>query len=276
MEAKVQTITPEIARQMLIHNGANRKLRQPRVEKYANDMRNGNWHLTGQAITFAKDGKLLDGQHRLSAVILADTPVDFLVVTDADSVATYDCGLSRSIADQLYLSGCNYVSAIMSTNGIAVIRAIYSITHFGACQSEKLRTVTTDDINTFIIDNMDDIEWICNLVANGRGLNQKGLNKTAVFATLYGIYLLDERVTRVRVERIIDVYRKGVMANDYEAPIIGLRNKMLSTKYSNSTADAREVSYRVMYAVSQYMRGSTVSMNRVPIEPPYDFSTLIK
>lgn len=276
MKTELMTITPEIAKQMLLSNGSNRRLRAHRVSKYANDMRNGNWHLTGQTITFGSNGQLLDGQHRLAAVIEADVPVQFLVVTGAEVVPTYDNGLPRSLADQLYLNGCNYPVAVMSTNGISVIRDVYSITHFGVVKAEAMREVTTDDLNNFIIENLDDMDWLCAIAANGRHANQRGLNRAVVFATLYCIHLMDPMFTRVRMERFIDVFRKGMMSHEEESPIIAVRNRFLGYSFTNSSADAREQSYRIMYAVSQYLKGTKSVTNRVPSELPYDFNQLIK
>ncbi|KAF7277615.1 hypothetical protein GWI33_002970, partial [Rhynchophorus ferrugineus] len=78
--AQVETITPDLARQYLAFNTHNRNVRSYRVKGYAADMRDGRWTLNGEAIKFSADGTLLDGQHRLQAVIEADVAVQMLVV----------------------------------------------------------------------------------------------------------------------------------------------------------------------------------------------------
>lgn len=52
-------------------NTHNRKLRAARVNKYAIDMLNGDWLTTGDAVKYSKAGTLLDGQHRLAAIVQA-------------------------------------------------------------------------------------------------------------------------------------------------------------------------------------------------------------
>ena len=68
-------ITPELARGMLIDNEGNRRKRELWVNYLANCIRNNEWKPTHQGIAFSENGKLLDGQHRLHAIIKADIPV---------------------------------------------------------------------------------------------------------------------------------------------------------------------------------------------------------
>jgi hypothetical protein len=87
MKTKLQTITPQVAECYLI---TNRNVRTPdanRVEKYANSIRRGEWVVTHQGIAFNADGNLVDGQHRLLAVIQAGMPVDMLVTTNVSNEA---------------------------------------------------------------------------------------------------------------------------------------------------------------------------------------------
>ena len=65
--AKVETITPEIAKTMLGENVNNRRISRDNVNLFAREIRNGEWRFNGEAIKFSKDGRLLDDQHRLLA-----------------------------------------------------------------------------------------------------------------------------------------------------------------------------------------------------------------
>jgi len=73
---KTIEVTPEIAREWLENStNTNRRIAQPRVEHYRDMMLAGQWGFTGQNIIFSKDGSLLDGQHRLWAIIEAAIPI---------------------------------------------------------------------------------------------------------------------------------------------------------------------------------------------------------
>lgn len=70
-------VTPELALSLL---GKNRKNQRPlaarRVREMARAMKTGGWISNGDVIRIDKNGSLIDGQHRLSAVVLANIPVE--------------------------------------------------------------------------------------------------------------------------------------------------------------------------------------------------------
>lgn len=105
---EVQDITPTLAMKWLnTVNTHNRNMRTGRVADYARDMRLGQWRENGDAIRFADDGTLLDGQHRLAAVVESGCTVPMLVVTGLDVAAqdTVDDGIRRTLPDVLKLRG---------------------------------------------------------------------------------------------------------------------------------------------------------------------------
>ncbi|MDK8732557.1 hypothetical protein [Bifidobacterium breve] len=105
--AKVETITPDIAKTMLGENVNNRRISHDNVNMFAREMRNGEWRFNGEAIKFSKDGRLLDGQHRLLAVIAADKPLTTLVIRglEDETQQTMDSGKTRTLGDVLTLRG---------------------------------------------------------------------------------------------------------------------------------------------------------------------------
>lgn len=117
--AQVELITPGIAEQYLCLNIANRPVRKRVVDYYANQMRKGQWMLNGEAICFSKSGNLINGQHRLHAIIEYGKGVYFLVVRgcDDESFATYDTGQNRTNGDVFALAGVpnyNNISSIIN------------------------------------------------------------------------------------------------------------------------------------------------------------------
>ena len=94
-----ERITPKMAQEYLGFNTDNyRKLNSGRVLTYSEDMKSGRWQLNGESIKFSKNGTLMDGQHRLHAIIKAGTPIDMLVIRDLeDNVDVCDIGSVRSL-----------------------------------------------------------------------------------------------------------------------------------------------------------------------------------
>ena len=101
MKLTVETITPADAKDLLAANINNRILRPDRIAQYAQDMANGQWTLTGEPLIFARDGQMLNGQHRLHACIEAGTPFTTAVARDADPAVFQhlDSGLKRTHGD---------------------------------------------------------------------------------------------------------------------------------------------------------------------------------
>ncbi|MDB5396943.1 MAG: hypothetical protein JWM91_4449 [Rhodospirillales bacterium] len=88
----VEIINPGLAMQYLSHNIGNRHVSRAHVEAIARDIAQGRWMFNAQPICFARDGRLLNGQHRLQAVILADRGIEVQVVRGLNEAAyaTYD------------------------------------------------------------------------------------------------------------------------------------------------------------------------------------------
>lgn len=104
MKCAVVTVTPELAKQWLKQNAHNnRNIRDSDVSKFARDMRNGNWKLTHQGIAFNALGDLIDGQHRLWAVIESGVSVPMHVWTEVpeETVQLIDSGTARTASDSL-------------------------------------------------------------------------------------------------------------------------------------------------------------------------------
>lgn len=101
---KIETITPDIAKQYLLTNTRNRRLRKTGVEKYARDMKAGRWMLTTDAIGFDENGVLTNGQHRLEACVETGIPFEAIVVRglDPQSFDATDNGMNRTLADILH------------------------------------------------------------------------------------------------------------------------------------------------------------------------------
>lgn len=110
-------ITPDIARAWLDKNQNNRKLNKRFVSQFVQDMRSGNWQITGDAIRFDSNGTLIDGQHRLSACIEAGAsfPSYVLYGLDPSSKDVIDTGKARSARDVLDMRGIPNSSAIATT-----------------------------------------------------------------------------------------------------------------------------------------------------------------
>lgn len=111
------SITPDTARHWLASNHVNRKLRQFKVAQYARDIEAGRWTLNADAICFSPDGMLLNGQHRLNAIIRSGRTVVMLVLRGVppEAMKNMDNGSARTAADVLAFDGETTSALLAST-----------------------------------------------------------------------------------------------------------------------------------------------------------------
>ena len=104
-------VSPNVAQAWLAtRNELNRTISEGPVQKYAADMSDGRWTLTHQCIAFDSLGNLIDGQHRLSAVIQSGCTIKFAVAkyTNQDvaerAKMTCDTGKTKTVGCVLEMS----------------------------------------------------------------------------------------------------------------------------------------------------------------------------
>lgn len=101
----IYAITPSDAEKLLSDPGAkNRPLAASRVAKYSARLSDGRWKLNGEPIILSDGGKLLDGEHRLRAVIDSGKPLETVVLWGAFSFTAMGQGAARSGSDALALA----------------------------------------------------------------------------------------------------------------------------------------------------------------------------
>jgi hypothetical protein len=102
----IVTMTPEWAAKLLATNKNNRSISKNAVAAMARDMIAGKWRLNGDAVRIGADGELKDGQHRLSACVVAGVTFQTLLMTgvDKEDQLTIDRGRPRNIGDTLTMT----------------------------------------------------------------------------------------------------------------------------------------------------------------------------
>lgn len=107
MIVEVVNMTPAMAKSLLGGNDKNRNLAEQRIATMAAMMKAGQWRLNGETIILGSSGRLLDGQHRLASVIVANCEVPMLIARGADDDVfdTIDVGRARKTSDILGMAG---------------------------------------------------------------------------------------------------------------------------------------------------------------------------
>lgn len=143
----VELITPEIAREYLKANTANRPMSNVHIERIAQQMAKGQFILNGESIIFSDEGVLMQGQHRLAACIKSNTSFQTVVVRGIpyNAFFTLDSGRARSISDVFAIQGTPDYSK-MSSIVNSYIRLHTGINSYTGRESMKNLMSTKKDI----------------------------------------------------------------------------------------------------------------------------------
>jgi hypothetical protein len=138
---RLETITPELAEAYLrLNDPKNRNMRSAALKDYCAAMKDGSWQVTHQAIAFDASGMLIDGQHRLKAVIMSGAQQQMYVARyDSEQSAmnlSIDRNARRSFTD--ILKGDREIVELASF--------MYSVVIYGATPTIKQVEYAVDAI----------------------------------------------------------------------------------------------------------------------------------
>ena len=140
--ASIIMVSPEMAERWLSRNKVNRNLRNAKVAQYARDMAAGDWTITGEAIKFDREGKLIDGQHRCWAITESGCTVSMFVIRGLppESQSVMDSGMGRTAGDNLSMQGFKYATTVA-----AIARRMKAYTEGG-----DPKAVTNSEVYAFV------------------------------------------------------------------------------------------------------------------------------
>jgi hypothetical protein len=244
-------ITPAQASLWLQNNPSNRPLRESTVLAYAADMKDGNWVPTHQGICIDENGILIDGQHRLAAIVRSGCTVGMLVTRglpaalEGKRIKTIDAvdrGASRSIKDLLKLQHG------MSNNPylIAACAAVIAVL---CAHPKKQRRITMNQTLAILELYKTDLTWL----ANHEPTQQKFLRK----ATILGAIVFARSVDRDNTDRFYNALLTGANLTTDNAALT-LRNWLLESKQvtefgHGNNDDRKNISFRVLGALYYYI-----------------------
>jgi hypothetical protein len=144
-------VTPYLASKLLEKNIDNRRISQAVVNSYADEMSNGNWREdTFEFIKISKDGFLLDGQHRLLAVIKSQKSINFQLAygLPKDIFPVLDTGSNRSSRDVFSIKKIDNANVITAS----IKSYIINKRGYGRTHDSNLRLRIT---NTIILEEYE-------------------------------------------------------------------------------------------------------------------------
>lgn len=120
VETRIALIDPQTAQNFLTKNFDNNRTKsKEHVNELAKEMKNNLFEISCDAIGFDVTGRLINGQHRLSAVVESGTSQPFIIVTGlpSKSAQLIDVGKKRTMAQRITIGGTR-----MTEKQCAVVR----------------------------------------------------------------------------------------------------------------------------------------------------------
>lgn len=240
----LETITPEIAEQYLKNNKSNRSIRKAIAEMYAREMRSGNWKLIPQPISFDSDGNLVDGQHRLTAVIISRMPQEFHVfrgLSKPDSMCI-DCGAKRNNADLINLATDSHYQNIHTS----VCRAIIVV------NETQSVSPTTNDVYIILKEFEEEINFACD-----NSLGNKRFRIAPVLAAIVHAYHFEDKNMLVK---FLHIFVRGIPVDETDCSSIFRLRNVLATINKKTEKVYWQKRFRVAQrAIQIFCSGKTVS-----------------
>jgi hypothetical protein len=227
-------IFPEAAKTFLDIDNVKRTLRTNKVELFAKTMLSGKWRLINNGIAIDLNGDLVDGQHRMQAIVLADIPVEFYLHTglEANVKTVIDTGTFRSLADSLKISGFGGHGSMTNIGAATRLLFMYET------QPHMLPTMKKAS-NAFNVTHEEFVEFasalnkeklfIAETLAQRIQKQNRGFNRSAMSALLYMALLKDTYEAHAFAERLITGV--NLQPND---PELALRNQVIRIDARNS------------------------------------------
>ena len=161
---EVMDITPDMAKKILAHrNKNNRPIRYTHLEKLSEAIEKDEWKVTNQGIAFDADGNLIDGQHRLAAILQTRKTVKMMVATnmDASIFDVVDTGSKRSTGDALDILGSEHGRIVSAALKIYIC---YQKFPEKAWSGAAIQQPSTSDVIAIYKDRQDEIEALLSVI----------------------------------------------------------------------------------------------------------------
>jgi len=245
ISSSMRVVTPSWAEQILKKNGPtdrNRKLNVSYVDKLAGEIKAGAWRETGSPIIVSRTGRLLDGQHRLYAVVKAQKPIRNLVVTGIEdkNFDAIDSGRPRHAADVLHIKGYNNVFSAASMLGL-----------MDRYDSKKLNErMTSKHLNTRVMQLTNKYEGFDkHLIGTRTGMGMPVI-PSAVSALVYILHR--EKADPAKIQVFIDQVVRGI-GLEADSPTYKLREYTAQQRANSTVRRADDHLILLMHIWNMFM-----------------------
>jgi hypothetical protein len=224
---RAETITPEIAREMLKNNPRNRVMVKTHIAYFVQLILSGAFRVTNQGIGIATDGSIVDGQHRIAAIAESGVPVIINVTRGLapESIDAIDTGRPRRAHDILAIAD----GRKLSTSERAAIVAARNLATHGTLRTWR-GLVDIHELRAALVEHGEDMGAVFTALVN----SHDRLSSAAMVGSLVCAY----RTRPAEVAEFCKLMRSGAGMQEGN-PALTLRN-YVTLKYVATGSESRE------------------------------------
>ena len=267
-------ITPKIAKRLLENTtpALQRRLDRRQVFAISTAMSNGTFLDNGDTIRQDQHGNIIDGQHRLNAIIEANFTLETIFVKGlaTKTIHTIDMhAKARTLTDVLEISHkttYKYGTSIAATVKFINSFNMGSFSASPAFLKSRRQAITSTYFLQWVNDNPKIIDFVGETMRL-RGNGDK-LLKASVFC---GLKWILDGYNKPEADKFFQMFSDGIGVN-VKSPIYILRKKILATKFSDTRRRAHltqtELIFCFIKSWNNYLDGVTITRMFVPDNLP--------
>jgi len=256
MKIEMELITPSNAAAILTANKSNRRIKERHVSFLVSEILEGRWHSnTGESIKIATDGTLIDGQHRLSAIVKSNKALNILVCRDMDKevFSVIDTGISRDAKDVFKMSNVK--------NEIGVTASLKKYIDFKNGHSTSKGSAKISNQN--LLDFYNKNEKYYQSVWNESQKNYNAFAKIISTSTICAFSLLFNDISKKDSEDFFNQLCSGI--NITNPTIFVLRTRLMKNKMSASKLRDSVVNAYIIKSWNAFRKGSEIKIMKFDV-----------
>lgn len=212
------------------------------VNRIAGDIRDGKWNMGSNPIVLSQSGVLLDGHHRLSAVVKTGIPIKTIVVTGEVDSGHIDENRTRSIS----------VRSGISRGAVAIMNLHYYALQIST-QGYQNKTASIEWMREYLSKH-ENVKVAVQIGDTGK------ISGVPLFSrrsqTTYAIYLaLQCGVARDELERFVKILNSGYMSELRDCTVVTMRNQLMNSRNTRTFSERYKESMNIQGAIVDYTNG---------------------
>lgn len=253
MNTDIIDVSPSIASDLLKLNTKNRRLSPSRVEFLSAQMKSGQFIFNGDSIRISESGVLLDGQHRLAAIVKSGTTQKMMIINGLadESFTTIDVGAARTSSDFLMLSGVKNSMALAAAGRLALSFEVTGSPDI----STKWKQLSKKEIHDYSVKNTN-LQKAVNFVEARKDLKRVAPPSITAFC-LYHFMLKDER----KALEFASEFESGEVSYK-NSPVTAVRNAII---FGGARKESRKYICGILFkSFKSFCEGVELKIIRLP------------